>query len=225
MTVILTTRDVVLVRDQRPPMRLPDIELRSGETIALVGKSGSGKTTALMAIAGVRAPAQGVVLIEGTNPWTLSAAARDTFRGRRIGLVFQSFHLVQALSVTDNLRLAPMCAGIKSHRERIESLLSLLGISDIARRRVDRISQGQAQRVAIARALMNAPAVIVADEPSSALDDEASSRLIAVLKEAARSEGAALLIATHDRRVRDVADAVVEMKGLEMEGVEMKGAA
>ena len=218
MTVLLTTRDVVLVRDQRPPMRLPDMDLRSGDTIALVGKSGAGKTTALMAIAGVRAPAQGVVLIEGTNPWTLSAAARDSFRGRRIGLVFQSFHLVQALSVLDNLRLAPMCAGIESHRERIDRLLDLLGISDIARRRVDRISQGQAQRVAIARALMNAPAVVVADEPSSALDDEASSRLIAVLKEAARSEGAALLIATHDRRVLDVADAVVEMKDVERAG-------
>jgi putative ABC transport system ATP-binding protein len=168
-----------------------------------------------MALAGIRAPAQGTIEIDGSDPWKLSRRARDHFRGRRIGLVFQSFHLVDALSVRANIWLAAQCAGYPVHDAgRLEGLLERLNLTAVRNRRADHISHGQAQRVAVARALLNAPAVILADEPTSALDDANTHALMTLLTENAASEGAALVIATHDRRVLDSVDAVVEMEAL-----------
>jgi putative ABC transport system ATP-binding protein len=191
---------------------LPDLEVGAGETLAIVGASGSGKTTALMALAGIRAPAQGDIAIESTDVWKLGRHERDRFRGRRIGLVFQSFHLIDALAVGANLTLAARCAGLRPDAERLDHLLDKLGIADLRTKRADRISHGQAQRVAVARALFNKPAVVLADEPTSALDDGATASLLALLKEAAASEGAGLVVATHDRRVLESVDRAVEME-------------
>lgn len=204
---------LVLARDGRTFARVPDFELAAGASLALVGASGSGKSTALMAIAGVRPPQQGSIKIEGSDPWSLRRRARDRFRGRRIGLVFQSFHLVDALSVRANVWLAAQCAGYPEHEsDRMDRLLDRLGLSDIRHRRADRISHGQAQRVAVARALLNRPAVILADEPTSALDDANAEALIKLLTNSARLEKAALVVATHDRRVLTVVDRVAQME-------------
>jgi putative ABC transport system ATP-binding protein len=212
LSAVLATKDVVLSRSGKSFAKLPDLQLTAGETLAIVGASGSGKTTALMALAGIRAPAQGDVVIERTDLWKLGRRDRDRFRGRRIGLVFQSFHLIDALAVGANLTLAARCAGVRPNPERLDHLLDKLGIADLRKQRADRISHGQAQRVAVARALFNKPAVVLADEPTSALDDGATTALLALLKEAAASEGAGLVVATHDRRVLDSVDRAVEME-------------
>jgi putative ABC transport system ATP-binding protein len=192
-----------------------DFEIAAGVSLALVGASGSGKSTALMAIAGVLRPSQGNIVIDGTDLWTLTSRSRDRFRGRRIGLVFQSFHLVDALSVRDNVRLAARCAGHPVREpDRLNLLLDRLGLSETRNRRADRISHGQAQRAAVARAVINRPAVILADEPTSALDNANADALIALLTECAKSEKAALVVATHDRRVLKAVDDVVEMRAL-----------
>ena len=211
-SAVLSTRDLSLARGGRRFAALPDLDITQGRSLAILGASGSGKTTALMALAGIRAPDSGEVVIEGSVLWKLSTAERDRFRGRRIGLVFQSFHLIDAVSVAANLSLAGACARIRPDGARARQLLDRLGIGELHGTRADRISQGQAQRVAVARALFNQPAVILADEPSSALDDDSAGRLLTLLKETATSEGAGLVIATHDRRVIDAVDETVELK-------------
>ena len=212
---VLQTRDVVLARDGRRFARLPDLDLAPGQSVAVTGPSGCGKTTALMALAAIRAPLSGAIAIAGIDPWKLGRRQRDGFRGRRVGLVFQSFHLVDALSVRANVWLAAQCAHYPSHDpERLDGLLAQLGLASVKARRADRISHGQAQRTAIARALLNRPAVVLADEPTSALDDANTQAIMALLTQSASSERAALVVATHDRRVLDTVDRVVEMKVL-----------
>ena len=201
-TACLTASNVVVARGGKPFARLPDLCVAAGQSVAVVGPSGCGKTTALMALAGIRAPESGKIEIDGTDPWTLGRGGRDGFRGRRIGLVFQSFHLVDALSVRANVWLAAQCAHYPhSDAGRLDSLLERLGIASVSANRADRISHGQAQRTAIARALLNRPAVVLADEPTSALDDANTDTIMSLLIESAVSESAALVVATHDRRL------------------------
>lgn len=211
---VLVTKDVILARNDRPFAALPDLDVRAGDSIAIVGASGCGKTTALLALSGIRAPAGGEILIERASLWTLSPRKRDRLRGRRIGLVFQSFHLIDALSVAQNLDLAARCAGLSGNSARRDHLLQELGIATLCRKRADRISHGQAQRVAVARALFNKPAIVLADEPTSALDDATAVSLLALLKETARAEGAALVIATHDQRVLSQVGTIIEMESV-----------
>lgn len=209
---VLSACGVTLARGGRTFAAIPDLELGRGRSVALLGASGSGKSTALLALAGLRAPAAGEVLVQDEALWRLPAAARDRFRGRHIGLVFQSFHIIDAVSVLANLELAARCAGLRPDRARIDELLQLLAIDKLSERRADRLSHGQAQRVAIARALVNRPAVVLADEPTSALDDDNARSTLALLQQATRADGTALLIATHDRRVIAAVDHTVEMR-------------
>jgi putative ABC transport system ATP-binding protein len=210
---VLTTQAVMLARDGRAFAKLPDLALAPGQSVAIVGPSGCGKTTALLALAAIRGPKSGDINIDGVAPWSLSRSGRDAFRGRRIGLVFQSFHLVDALSVAANIRLGQQCAG-KANREphRIDALMARLGLESVAKQRADRISHGQAQRVAVARALVNRPVVVLADEPTSALDDANAHALLALLKEQSASDGASFVVATHDRRILGEVDHVAEME-------------
>ena len=203
---ILRAEGVILERQGRTFARMPDLRLDPGQSLALIGASGSGKTTALLALAGIRRAREGRVQIESSDIWALAPAARDRFRGRRIGLVFQSFHLIDAVSVENNLRLAASCAGLPPDAARIRMVLEKLDIVALRDRRADRLSQGQAQRVAVARALVNAPALVIADEPTSALDDGNAKALLDLLKSVVHDQNAALLIATHDRRVLDNVD-------------------
>jgi ABC-type lipoprotein export system ATPase subunit len=194
-------------------IEIPDFALEAGKTLALVGPSGSGKTTALMALSLMHKPAEGMISIDGVEPWAFNRRARDHFRGQHIGLIFQSFHLVDALSVRSNIALAARCAGKPADPQRIDHLLTQLGLAEISDQRSDRISHGQAQRVAVARALVNRPSIILADEPTSALDDRNAETLLKLLKASAVTEQAALLITSHDRRVLDKVDLIVTLGG------------
>ncbi len=190
----------------------PDIYLAPGQSLALRGASGVGKTSLLLAMAGILRPASGQVTIDGQSLWTQGDEGRARLRGRDIGYVFASFHLIDALDVMDNLQLARACASLAPDRKRAMSILASLGIADLAGQRADRLSQGQMQRVALARALMNGPKILLCDEPTAALDDESAAAMIHLLKTQAASEGAALLVATHDRRVMAALDDVLELK-------------
>jgi len=208
----LATDGLTIERDGRAIARLPALSLAPGASATLIGPSGSGKTTAILALTGIRPPGSGTVTVNGTDVWALPSAARDRFRGRQIGLVFQSFHLIDALSVVDNLRLAASSAGLASDPAHIEHLLERLDIMSLRDRQTHRLSTGQAQRVAVARALVNRPALVIADEPTSALDDGNAATLIALLQERVAEEGAALLIATHDRRVLERSATTIAME-------------
>ena len=215
MPSALETRHVTVRRGERLIV-CPDLGLDAGQSLAVCGPSGVGKTSLLLAMAGILRPDSGVVAIGGTDLWNLGEEERAKLRGRSIGYVFASFHLIDALNVWDNLQLARTCAGLKADRTRTQTLLDRLGIGSLGDQRADRLSQGQMQRVALARALMNRPGLLLCDEPTAALDDVSAADMIALLRQSAVEDGAALLIATHDQRVIRAMDSVLTLEAAEL---------
>lgn len=184
-------------------IHLPDLHMEQGEQRLLIGPSGCGKSTLLHILAGILKPSEGTLSVCGTDLYALSEAERDTFRGRRIGLIFQQMHLIDSISVLENIVLAGLMAGLPRDRSRAEELCRRLEIHEKLHAAPDTLSQGQKQRVSIARAVMNRPAVILADEPTSSLDDERAAQVIGILKEQAAAVNATLVISTHDHRLTD----------------------
>ncbi|MEJ1237644.1 ATP-binding cassette domain-containing protein [Chryseolinea sp. T2] len=184
-------------------LRFPDFEVVQGDHLLLTGQSGSGKTTLLHLIGGLRRNYKGSIRIDNTELSSLTSSTIDRFRGGRIGFVFQRNHLIPALTVEDNLRMAPYLAGIPIDDARVDQLLNRLDLTHQRQKRVHQLSQGQAQRVAIARAVLNRPAIVVADEPTSSLDDNNCRRVIDLLLQVAGENSSSLLVATHDRRLMD----------------------
>ena len=174
----------------------------AGEAWLLAGPSGCGKSTVLHVLAGLIVPAQGTVVVAGTDVRALSEGARDRWRGCTIGLVPQRLHLVGALDVRDNLRLAQSLPGMPQDDARITALLAAVGVAHLAHRYPRELSQGQAQRVAVARAVVNRPAVLLADEPTAALDDGHAAVALELLRAQAIESGATLVVASHDARVK-----------------------
>jgi putative ABC transport system ATP-binding protein len=209
---MLLVQNLIVGYGRAPVARLPWLALGAGEAGLLLGPSGSGKTSLLMAMAGMARVFDGTIEIGDVNLAGLGRAAADRFRGRRIGLVFQDLHLVSGLSTLDNLLLAPFAAGAPQDRERARELLSRLDLGDVATRPAETLSRGQAQRTAIARAMLLRPQLILADEPTASLDDAACARVADLLLASARETGAALLIATHDHRLKAVIDKVVAVE-------------
>lgn len=193
-------------------MVFPNITLAAGEAVALIGPSGSGKTTLLMLIAGLLTTQAGHIEIAGTNVNRLRGAARDHWRGRNIGMVLQSFQLLRHLTVLENLTAAQFLSGARVDVPAAQQTLSALGIADLADARPGRLSRGQVQRAAIARAVVNKPPLLLADEPTSSLDDESAAASLSLLLSASRDQGTALVIATHDRRVTSQVSRSVEVR-------------
>lgn len=187
---------------RRPLARLGHFAVEDGEAALLTGPSGAGKTTLMLAIAGLADILQGHVTIAGRDMATLPARERDRHRGRHIGTIFQDLHLVPGLSVLDNLLLAPFASGRRQDRARGSELLTRLGLAGRIHARAETLSRGEAQRTAIARAMLIGPSLILADEPTASLDDDSCEAVLDLLLDATRESGAALVIATHDSRVR-----------------------
>jgi ABC-type lipoprotein export system ATPase subunit len=187
----------------RTVLSVPAWDVAAGEAALVLGPSGSGKSTLLAAICGLLSPTQGTIGVAGEEITKLGGAARDAFRARHVGLVPQTLHLIPVLDARDNVRLARRLAGLPEDAAHVDACLERLGLAALARRRPAELSTGQAQRVAIARAVVNRPPLILADEPTSALDDAACEKALALLREQAQACGATLVVATHDRRIRD----------------------
>lgn len=183
------------------PIVFPDFSLDSGDSLLILGKSGSGKTTLLNLLAGLLQPIKGEIILDGTNLSSLSGQKLDLFRGKNIGIVFQKPHLIAALNVKQNLELAHFFS--KKKGQNLDQLLADLGIAKKANSSVLTLSEGEAQRVSIARALATNPKVILADEPTSSLDDQNTELVVQLLKAQAAKIGAALIIVTHDQRVKN----------------------
>ena len=199
---VLSAADLAQSYGARTVLELRKWTVHAGQHSIVLGPSGCGKTTLLHLIAGLLRPSRGRIRVAGQDLSALAPAELDGFRGKNIGIVLQRLHLIRALTVKDNLRLAQSLAGLPVHAERIEHLLFELGIAALASARPDRLSQGEAQRVAIARAVINRPALILADEPTSALDDGNAETVLRLLLTQAEASGATLLIATHDGRLK-----------------------
>ena len=183
-------------------LRLDAFALPSASNVLVVGPSGCGKTTLLHLIAGLLLPVAGRVVVAAQDLAALTPAARDRFRGRHIGIVLQQFHLLPTLTTLQNLLVAQSIAGLKVDRAAALTTLSVLGVDDRVNAYPHQLSVGQQQRVAIARALVNRPKLVLADEPTSNLDDEACDAVAELLLEATRRQGASLLIAPHDNRLK-----------------------
>jgi putative ABC transport system ATP-binding protein len=181
-----------------------DVELPQGGALVLRGNSGSGKSTFLALAAGLLTATQGRIEVAGQDPAKLSATQRDAWRGRTVGFLPQRLHLSDALTVFDNLALAYFAIGQPTDKVQILRSLDALGVADLAQRKPHALSGGQAQRVALARAVLMQPRVILADEPTASLDDDAAQSAITLLAQAARRCQATLVVATHDARVQSV---------------------
>ena len=181
---------------------VPSWRAEAGEQWLLAGPSGSGKSTILHLLAGLTRPSAGRVVVADTDLATLRAGALDRWRGRTVGFVPQRLHLVAALDVRDNLRLAQSFAEVAHDDARIRALLEALQIGDLERRYPRELSHGQAQRVAVARAVVNRPQLLLADEPTASLDDAHAAMALELLRTQAIGVGATLVVASHDARVR-----------------------
>ncbi len=203
------------------------LEIEQGELTAVVGRSGSGKTTLLDVAGLLMRPSRGQVLIEGVDAGGLSDGQRADLRGRRIGFVFQEYNLMPALTVLENVLLPVRYVGgdLGQGRRRAERLLGLVGLDDRLGHRPDQLSGGQQQRVAIARALINRPALVLADEPTGAVDTETSDQLFCLVRTLNRDEGVTFVIVTHDPDLAARTGRVIRLRDGRVEGDEMTAAA
>ena len=181
----------------------PDFSCDSSEHMLILGESGTGKSTLLHVLAGLLSPKSGQINLGDTRMDQLSSQQLDKFRGENIGIIFQSAHFVNSLNVIDNLILPHYLTGRSVDREKAMTILKRLNLGHKALSRTNNLSVGEQQRVAIARALVNDPKLILADEPTSALDDKNAFEVIDLLEQQARLSQAALIIVTHDQRLKD----------------------
>lgn len=202
---MIRTRQLAYRYPKGPTLAFPDVDVPQGGVLLLAGPSGSGKSTWLALAAGLVAATAGQIQVAGQplgeGGGSLKNAALDAWRARTVGFLPQKLHLSTALTVHDNLALAQWAAGQHQDETRIAEALRALGVQDLADRKPAQLSGGQAQRVALARAVMLQPKVILADEPTASLDDEAAAASLALLRSTANWEEATLVIATHDVRV------------------------
>ncbi len=190
-------------------LREVDLRIPRASFTAVMGPSGSGKSTLLHCAAGLDRPETGQVYLGGTGLSGLSETALTKLRRRRIGFVFQSFNLMSALTVRQNVALPFRLAGARPERGRVEEVLDRVGLAGYARRRPAQLSGGQQQRVAIARALAPRPDVIFADEPTGALDLHTAREILRLLRDAVDTAGQTVVMVTHDPNAASYADRVL----------------
>ena len=190
---------------EQPVCALEQINLTitSGEYIAVMGPSGSGKSTLLNVLGLLDKPDSGHYLLDGTDTAQLGERELATLRSRRIGFVFQSFHLVPRLSARENIELPLMLSGMAPalRRQRVDALLEGLALSNRAGHKPAELSGGQRQRVAIGRAMAMSPALLLADEPTGNLDSHSGEEVMALLERLNRQQGITLIVVTHDERL------------------------
>mgnify|MGYP001622853315 FL=1 len=192
-------------------LRGASFSLEKGEFAAVVGESGSGKSTLLNCIGGLETPTAGQVIIDGQPLFELDEERRTLFRRRRIGFVFQSFHLIAELNVEQNILFPLLLDGRRPDGDELEELLATLGLAERRRHLPGQLSGGQQQRVAIGRALMTRPALILADEPTGNLDRRNSREVMELLTRASRLYGQTVLMITHNSELAAGADRVLRV--------------
>jgi putative ABC transport system ATP-binding protein len=215
MAVILEAHDLVkryaLGDGSVDALRGVSLSVAKGEFVAIMGSSGSGKSTMLHLLGGLDRPSEGSVLIDGINISQLSDEEATLTRREKTGFVFQFFNLISLLSVAENVALPFLIAGdsLATHRERVDALLELVGLSDKAKHRPDQLSAGEQQRVALARALANEPAILLADEPTGNLDFVTGTEILDLIWDSCDRLGQTIVLVTHDARAAAYADRVL----------------
>ncbi len=191
-----------------------DLDIPAGQFIAIMGPSGSGKSTLLYMLGGLDRPSEGEIVVAGNALDAMSSDDLATFRRETIGFIFQAFHLVPTLNALENVALPGVFAGTDrdSRESRALRILSALGMSDRIDHRPNQLSGGQQQRVAIARALFNDPPIIMADEPTGALDSKTGQTVMRMLRFLCRKQGKTIIVVTHDPTVASYADRMISLR-------------
>jgi putative ABC transport system ATP-binding protein len=215
MSVILEAHDLVkrypLGEGSVDALRGVSLSVAKGEFVAIMGSSGSGKSTMLHLLGGLDRPSEGDVLIDGINISQLNDEEATLTRREKTGFVFQFFNLISLLNVAENVALPFLIAGdsLATHRDRVDALLDLVGLSDKAKHRPDQLSAGEQQRVALARALANEPAILLADEPTGNLDFVTGTEILDLIWDSCDRLGQTIVLVTHDARAAAYADRVL----------------
>jgi putative ABC transport system ATP-binding protein len=218
MTVILEARDLVkrypLGEGSVEALRGISLSVTAGEFVAIMGSSGSGKSTMLHLLGALDRPTSGEVIIDGVTVSDLDEEEATLTRRAKTGFVFQFFNLIPLLSVAENVALPFLIAGetLTQRRERVDELLALVGLSDKAAHRPDQLSAGEQQRVAIARALAPSPAILLADEPTGNLDFTTGTEILDLLWSSCERLGQTVVLVTHDARAAAYADRVLVVR-------------
>jgi putative ABC transport system ATP-binding protein len=198
-----------------------NLEVYLGEMIYIVGPSGSGKTTLLSMISGILRPNEGTVMVEGTDLWSIDDDQRADFRLNRIGFVFQDFHLFPRLTTAENVAI-PMILRHKPWDESVQEALKYLeavGLGNRADLPPVKLSGGEQQRVAIARAMIGRPDILIMDEPTASLDGETGRNIVAFIKKELLNENRSIVIVSHDARIYEFADRIVNMEDGRITGI------
>ena len=186
--------------------------VEKGEFLAIIGPSGSGKSTLLHALGGVDRPTSGKVFMNGEDVYAQNEEQLAIFRRRHVGLIYQFYNLIPVLNVVENMTLPVRMDGRKVNEERLEELLHLLALEDRKNNLPNQLSGGQQQRVSIGRALMNAPEIVLADEPTGNLDSKNSREIVELLKISNRKYNQTLIVITHDEQIALQADRVIAIE-------------
>ena len=186
--------------------------VNKGEFIAVIGPSGSGKSTLLHILGGVDRPTSGRVLMDGKDVYAQNEEQLAIFRRRQVGLIYQFYNLIPVLNVTENITLPVLMDGQKVNRDRLKELITTLGLTGRENHLPNQLSGGQQQRVSIGRALMNAPAVVLADEPTGNLDSKSSREIVELLKVSNEKYGQTLIVITHDESIALQADRILSIE-------------
>ena len=199
---MIYTKDLIFSFNEKTTFAFPDLKNEASQTLLITGTSGKGKTTLLHLLGGLLRPNSGTISIQETNIASLSEKELDQFRGKNIGLILQQSHFIASLNVLENVVLASWLATGKKAIEKAKSLLKELDLEDQIYKLPSTLSIGQQQRVSIARALINEPKLLLADEPTSSLDDENALKVADLLAHLSQEYQASLIIVTHDYRLK-----------------------
>ena len=199
---MLKSESIIFSYDGVSTFNFPDIQLSRRESLLVLGESGVGKTTFIQILAGLLKPKSGKIELANTNYNKLSSKEMDQFRGKHIGMIFQQPHFVRNLNILDNLLLSLYLSENLQDKKCVTRLLEEIGLGNKLESMPDELSQGEQQRVAIALAVIKKPDLILADEPTSSLDDTNCQKIIRLLKEQADKTKSKLIIITHDNRIK-----------------------
>ena len=208
---MLQTKDLKFAYNDENSFSFLDMNCEKGSHWLILGQSGCGKTTLLHLIGGLLKSQSGSINVNGTDMSSLSESKLDAFRGKNIGIIFQQSHLIKSLNVEENLMAAQYLSGEKQNSDKVKTILERLNLGAKLKAKPSKLSQGEQQRVAIARALVNSPQLILADEPTSSLDDINCTEVVNLLLEQSKESGATLIIVTHDGRLKSMFENKIEL--------------
>ncbi len=217
MTTVIETKNLVRIfgKDETMVTALDhvNVTIEEGEFTAIIGPSGSGKTTLLQLIGGLDEPDEGDVFLSGTNIANMSGTQLSDFRRDHIGFIFQSYNLIPVLPAEENIEYIMLIQGIpqQQRKDRVKEMLALVGLEGLGDRRPAQLSGGQQQRVAIARALVNRPNILLADEPTGALDSETSNEIMELFTDLNKN-GVTVIIVTHEQEIADWTHRVLRLR-------------